>query len=495
MASPLQCGDWVVHNRRGPGTVHRIIAGGRQLLVRFDGEEVLSSVARKEVVKLGGDGRPVPLEPLPAEAVQVVRRPVDPLVKAGSAEIAWILVEAMRCGVVPSGSVNLYTIGRERETQIVEQDLDDCQTGGAVRVFLGDYGSGKTHMLECVQEQALERGFIVAKAVLDGAEGSPAQPRRVYRALVRNLVYPDVKPHNQIGLRHLLHVAAKTVDGAWTTPRGEFYHAYLTPAINHYKALLASPDQIRAGELTEQLLDWLEGHPTISNIELNSILHSFTGLRSNRLYALQDHRTLAHLFAYLLGGLSCLAKACGYAGLVILLDEAELYGVLSSQARDFANLLFGYYCAAALGAEQVGFDVAKALRGGHAVHRRFPPVFHYPQGLYCAFAMTEDPQGLRCLQAIVDDSHFSELTPLTVGDYQETCKRVMSLYCQAYPEFTHGRDVEEPMGILVHQAIKRGKLPTPRQVLKLVVELLDYARLCNKGIADYVREMKERIES
>ena len=57
--------------------------------------------------------------------------------------------------------------------------------GGRLRVVVGDYGTGKTHMLECARDAALARNHAVAVATLDSREATPARPRRVYRALIR----------------------------------------------------------------------------------------------------------------------------------------------------------------------------------------------------------------------------------------------------------------------------------------------------------------------
>jgi len=185
----------------------------------------------------------------------------------------------------------------------------------------------------------------------------------------------------------------------------------------------------------------------------------------------------------------------GYAGLTVLFDEAEFYSLLSTQEREFANLLFGYYATAALGPEQVRFDVDGAARGGHPVHRSFPPLFDYPQGIYCVFAMTEDPQGLRALQGIMAESRFARLTHLSLEHFQELCRRVLELYRRTYPSFTAAGQVEMPMGEVVYEGVRKGRFENPRQVLKFVVELLDYSRLCRDDIPEYVREIRRHITS
>jgi len=496
MSSSLQPEDPVVHPAYGRGCVKRLVQGGRYLLVQFEGQRVVIQVAPREVCRLGPRGRRQPA----ADGPDIQDRPALPPARLAVASLlaegttgdhqALQVLEALRVGVAPGHLVELYTVGRETEMALVEADLDQTLQSGAARVFLGDYGSGKTHVLDCIEDRALRRNFLVARVTLDGTEVAPSHPRRVYRALVQNLVYPERS--DRPGLEPLLEAALEKAAERWLRRRSSRYHHYLSPALAHYRELRRNP-QDRG--LKDTLLDWLEGHPTVSNTDLDPALRQATGLRGHRLYALQDHRTLAHLYAYLLGGLSVLARDVGYAGLTVLFDEAEFYSLLSTQEREFANLLFGYYATAALGPEQVRFDVDGAARGGHPVHRSFPPLFDYPQGIYCVFAMTEDPQGLRALQGIMAESRFARLTHLSLEHFQELCRRVLELYRRTYPSFTAAGQVEMPMGEVVYEGVRKGRFENPRQVLKFVVELLDYSRLCRDDIPEYVREIRRHITS
>ena len=69
------------------------------------------------------------------------------------------------------------------------------------------------------------------------------------------------------------------------------------------------------------------------------------------------------------------------------------------------------------------------------------------------------------------------------------CRRVLDLYESVYPELEVGRRVEKPMGEVVYQGVQTQALENPRQVLKFVMELLDFSRLRREQIGDYVREV------
>lgn len=509
MVTHLVAGDWIELANGKKAVIGRLVSGGRSMMVRIDGESAQTMVGLGEVAfKLSRLGQKIPVN-----AVQLVAdRSRVPLTEVVVTEVrktvctydrheARKIVEAMRCGVVPLGHTEFYTVGRDKELSLVDIDLESAQESGAMRVFLGEYGTGKTHMLDSVEREALAKNFLVARAVLDSGETCPSQPRRVYSALTKGLVYPDAAGAS--GLEPLLRKYCFPEESGKQNPPAKVTafptHKYLTPALEYYRWLSqhSNDKEIAAecGDFLGRLLDWLEGRPSGKNTVLDDELRRFTRLRNNRLYALMDCRTWAHLYAYMLGGISVLARCVGYSGLVVLLDEAELYSVLSSSGRDFADLLFGYYAAAALGRRQVKFNALEAPRGGHKVHRDMPPIFTENQGIYCAIAMTPDPEGLAALKRIVDEPYFSELAPLTVEDHMQLCRKVLEIYHTVYPEWSFGEDSWKPLGVIVHRASVEHKFDSPRQLLRLVVEVLDYGRLCPKDIMGYVNELREHLET
>lgn len=392
-------------------------------------------------------------------------------------------LEALRLGVVPRVSPEQLTVAREQELALVEQDLVETPKVGSARVFLGDYGTGKTHLLELIEHLALSRNFLCSRIVLDEEEVPPSHPQRVYRALCRGLRYPE----GGQGLAPLLDRIVP--HERWLRSGSPSYHHYLSPVLQYWKAL--EPED----PLRDELQDWIEGHPSASSKELEPELRRRTRLRGLRLFALKDYRPWAHLYSYLIGGLAHLAQQAGYEGLVLLFDEAEFYGLLNSTSREFADLVFGYYATAALGEERSHFDLSRAKRGGQSIHRSFPPLYQRRQPLYCVFAMTEDPAGVGALRRIVGEDRLQRLTPLGLGDYQQLCLKVVELYRAAYEDCKVGQEVQNPMGQVVYRGVERGVLGNPRQVLKFVMELLDFSRLRRDEIGDFVAEVMEILRN
>lgn len=393
-------------------------------------------------------------------------------------------LEALRLGVVPRQEPEQLTVARDVELELIAQDLREAPQQGAARVFLGDYGTGKTHLLELLEHQALQQGFLVSRVVLDEEEVPPSHPQRVYRALCRGLRYPDAASQ---GLELLLDKA--DVPAKFFKKESPLYHHYLSPVLQYWRAL--DPEE----SLREELQEWIEGQPSQSSQELEARLRQRTRVRGQRLFALKDYRPWAHIYGYLLGGLAWLSQRAGYKGMVVLFDEAEFYALLSSTGKEFADLVFGYYATAALGAERSRFRLDAAKRGGQAIHRSFPPLYQAQQPLYCAFALTEDPWGVGALRNLVGEERLHRLTPLKLKDYQALCLKVVDLYRAAYSECKVGSEVQNPMGQVVYRGVERGVLGNPRQVLKFVMEMLDFSRLRRPEVGEFVAEVMELLRS
>ncbi|MEW6280222.1 MAG: BREX system ATP-binding domain-containing protein [Candidatus Eremiobacterota bacterium] len=490
MSEIPQVGSTLTHPFYGQGTVVRHVRGGRYLMVAFGGNRVPYQIRPEEL----NPPEPAPPPPTPV-LVESARpeppRPAPPLPPARprdvprSAEGALKVLEALRLGVVPSQWIESYTVAREVELQWVDLDLEEAAREGSARVFLGDYGTGKTHLLESIEQRALSQNFLVARLTLDDDEVSAAHPKRVYRALINALRYPD-QPWGR-GLAPLFDrlLEARKLAVELERERPGFHH-YLSPTLAYYRELAPRSDE---AALLEGLMDWIEGHPSESNLELEPQLRRVTGVRGHRLYALMDYRPWAHLYAYLVGGLSVWAERAGYGGLAVLFDEAEFYALLSSASRDFADLVFGYYTSAAMGPRRCRFDLDNAQRGGHSIHRSFPPRYAERQPLYCVFAMTEDPAGVGALARLLEPDRLNRIRPLSLPDYQELCRRLVEIYRLAYPDFTVGAEVQRPMGQVVYSGVERGVFENPRQVLKFILEMLDISRLCRDQVPAYVKEV------
>ncbi len=481
-------GARVTHATFGPGAVVRAERGGRWLWVAFDRAPAMPFRVRH--AELTSTARPSvePAPPAPAPPAPSVTPPgtgvhaADPT--AGAAEEprhrALMILEAMRLGVVPRGGIRTYTVGREAELKALLSALDPAPLrGGRLRVVVGDYGAGKTHLMECMRQAALERGWAVARATLDGRETTPAHPRRVYSVLVRGLTQPGSREAGGLPALFDMLLAAGHVPLA-ASARGA--HRYLDPALYYYARLSEEP------ALRDLLVEWIEGQPGECSNELNELVRR--RVPGPRLLALPDYRTFAAIYAYLLGGIACLVRAAGAQGLCVLLDEAEFYAALGAEDRTFADNLFGCWALAALAGERPRRGEDAIARGGQEVHRRLPLLHRPDQPLACIVFLTPEPGGLRALDAWVDISrHTVEIGPLGSKDHAELYERVHAVYRAAHPGFALPPAMAKPMGEFLHAALAAGALANPRGVLKLLVEFLDVCRLVPQRLEAFLADL------
>lgn len=82
------------------------------------------------------------------------------------------IVESLRYGVPPNGSIRLFTVGRQEELDRLAESLDHpTQDRGAALLVKADYGAGKSHLLRVVREMALESNYAVSLVQVNALEG------------------------------------------------------------------------------------------------------------------------------------------------------------------------------------------------------------------------------------------------------------------------------------------------------------------------------------
>lgn len=420
------------------------------------------------------------------------------------------VLESLRLGVVPDGSVDHFSVGRHDEMQEVDEELEAVSRGSSgLRTFLADYGVGKTHLLELIRERAMARGFLCARVVLDTVDIAPSHPGRVYRALMSDLRYPDRPSDRQPGLRRLFEQALNAPDArqlfwpdeqvSWRDRQAQLAHGehlYLTPALSHFDQLKQLDDRdTNAGEknaVADLLLRWIEGRPFGANRDLDARVRQLSKER-RKIYSLKDYRPWARIYAYLLSGLAELARSCGYKGLVILVDEAERHALLSKQNRHFAQTLFQALAAATLPEEELPFERHGFAEGGYGILRELPARFAEGRGLYVAMAMTPASEEQRFLDRCVPAAHQRELSILSGSDFDDLAQRVIEIYIASYPHLDWPDQLWAPLRQIIVGLYERGLLNTPREAMKFLVEFLDITRHDRCSVGLLIDDLRRRL--
>lgn len=108
-----------------------------------------------------------------------------------SKKVTTALINSLGAGVVPRTGVEHIAVGREKELQSLLQNLNDISEGAAAfRFVIGNYGSGKSFILQMLRNRSMEEGFVVADADLSTERrlaGTNNEGLATYRELMSRL--------------------------------------------------------------------------------------------------------------------------------------------------------------------------------------------------------------------------------------------------------------------------------------------------------------------
>lgn len=101
------------------------------------------------------------------------------------------ILQSLSAGVVPGRGHQHIQVGRADEVKALVRDIERVADGGsAIRLVIGQYGSGKTFFLHLVRSIALEKGLVTMHADLSPdrrLHASGGQARGLYAELARNI--------------------------------------------------------------------------------------------------------------------------------------------------------------------------------------------------------------------------------------------------------------------------------------------------------------------
>ncbi|MEP7026326.1 MAG: BREX system ATP-binding domain-containing protein, partial [Actinomycetota bacterium] len=101
------------------------------------------------------------------------------------------ILQALRAGVVPRTGQQHVQVGLANEVKALLSDIDRIADGGsAIRLVIGEYGSGKTFFLQLVRSIALERKLVTVHADLSPdrrLHATGGQARALFAELMRNI--------------------------------------------------------------------------------------------------------------------------------------------------------------------------------------------------------------------------------------------------------------------------------------------------------------------
>lgn len=366
----------------------------------------------------------------------VVALPSTPLVDNLD---ALCFIETLRLGLVPPDKVSTFTFGRNTEMEFIVEWLKEKSQGP---VFLvGDYGTGKSHLLDYVKDYALKNGWAVAHCELNPNESPLYKPKKIYSKVIESFqCLLEGKPNDFKSLAMKATKQRVIVD-------------------NPYVRLL-----LQRVEYTDEAWRWFQGNAKTS----------FYGL------PLYDNATSANIYCSILSSIGELCTRIGLKGFLILFDEAEninLSWIYRSQFLKGENFFLGL-CLTSLGSdllnEEPSVDYSSGFWRGKKSGLLYSAKQHIPyfssnaSVMKIIFAFANVPFSAGFLAK----SHASQLhiQPLHDQTKIEILNAVYSYYTSAYPEFAYDRVSEMIPDII------RSYGGNTRLMIKSFIEALDILR-------------------
>ena len=101
------------------------------------------------------------------------------------------ILKSLRGGTVPNQGILRLAVGRNNELNAILKDCEDISESlTSFRIFIGDYGTGKTFLLSLAREYAQKKNICTCHADLDPQKrlhSNKGDALSLYRQLISNL--------------------------------------------------------------------------------------------------------------------------------------------------------------------------------------------------------------------------------------------------------------------------------------------------------------------
>lgn len=244
-------------------------------------------------------------------------------------------VEALRNGVPNRDAVAVLGCNQPEVEREVSQfmsrfaDSTNMPESGLGMLVAGDFGTGKSHLLEYLENQSLSANFICSRVVI--SKQTPLyNPQRVFKAAIDNGKVPGVTGQ-------MIEEIAQKLD-----PKSDEYARFFVWANREdnglsriFPATLMVHERSNDLELLNEITWFWSGE----RIRLARVRDGLRSINQSHIYSFKS-QPARQLAAQRLRFVLELIKGAGYRGWIILMDELELISKYSlfQRARSYAEL-------------------------------------------------------------------------------------------------------------------------------------------------------------
>ena len=263
--------------------------------------------------------------------------------------VAQEIIESLRSGIPPKRYASMYSAGQDEFVRDVRvRHLEGASTRGKIRFISGSWGSGKTHFLRLLREEAFDANCLVSSVDLTVNETPFNKFEEVFYRIVEKIGSPQMYRRGELD-KHAAPfelVLRETLFGNWAgaldaVPQERFQEAkeklfsadgididFRRMVSRYWETFLPQGGDAAALEdVRGKILQWFKGEGTIGPYRSQFGVQKIVNRANARL---------------MLQSLSRFAKHAGFRGIVILLDEAEMsYSIMrkSNLKQAHNNLL------------------------------------------------------------------------------------------------------------------------------------------------------------
>ncbi|MBI3966630.1 MAG: DUF2791 family P-loop domain-containing protein [Chloroflexi bacterium] len=243
-------------------------------------------------------------------------------------------IEALRAGVPSRAAVIALGSAQPKIEERFRAQLEQVrQPGGSEAqpglLIAGDFGSGKSHLLEYLQHVALDERFVCSKVVIS-KETPLHDPGKLFQAAIRTALVPERK-----GSALTEIAAALRFDSPAYAELLEWLNSPGPDLDARFAATLFLYERVKDLEIRDRLVSFWAGDP-INQSNLRAWLRAHGQASTYKLDRVSAKELPYHRFRFV----SRLIAAAGYSGWVLLIDEVELIGRYSfkQRAKSYAEL-------------------------------------------------------------------------------------------------------------------------------------------------------------
>lgn len=370
------------------------------------------------------------------------------------------ILNALRMGVIPEGSLSRFMVSREAEQEEVKAFLTGISEGESrVKFIRGAYGSGKTFLLNYMMEEAMNQNFIVANVPIHSGFGFAAFDG----------VYTNMMNHLQVGLSGEESTSFEMIFDTWirqlksggdlnTATQNIYkviqelsdYNSSFASVLLVYIRALISHDY----DLSQTAASWIKGDKNMP----------FHLKRKLNVKGSVDRENALDIFK----GFVRMINLLGYKGIIIAFDEAEImmqqrvdtrlkaYGNIrqlmdSAGGGEFNNAGFVF-----AGTNEFFDDEEKGLKSYKAIYQRIGETIRSKKHL------SNVKQPVLTIEAFSKD------------DFKELTERVLEIHEINY-DYVFDGNVDHLVNLTMLECTKQlhGDHLTTRVYLKKFIELLD----------------------